>query len=427
MIPLPSFIPPGPDVYLVGGCVRDVLLGRRPTDWDVAVGHDPEAYAAAAAAALGGRVVAIGPPGRRVWRAAARGRIVDVSPIEGGGIRADLLRRDFTINAMAVATAGLEVLDPAGGRDDLARGVIRMVAPTVYEADPVRLVRTYRFQAQLGFSVDPATRESVRRHAALVARPAGERIRDELWKLLGAGGAATAAAAMADSGLLQAVLPEPEEASPGSAHRTVRALFGLDGLAGHPPGIPELNLHSVLAEVTGRRRVLLRLALLLRPLGGDIGRGARRVVCDRLRCPTRERDRIERLLGLQARPAHVCASASARDEVRLFIEAGDAAIDLLLADAAWVRSDPGLTEGAAVHAACLGSLLLRFCREYGRRRAAPSPITGDDLTAGLGLRPGPVVGTILRAIEEERLLRDGFTREEALGFAREVLAAETRG
>jgi hypothetical protein len=171
----------GQDAYVVGGAVRDELLGREVVDLDVAC-PDPEAAARSYAKASGG---AIFPLSERhgAWRVAFRsGRTVDFTPLREG-IEADLATRDFTINAIALPVDAGEPVDPHGGRRDLERRVVRAVSPTVFEDDPLRLLRAVRLEDELGFQLDDATAALVRTHAELVSRPAGERILGELERL----------------------------------------------------------------------------------------------------------------------------------------------------------------------------------------------------------------------------------------------------
>jgi hypothetical protein len=167
--------------YVVGGAVRDELLGREVIDIDVAC-PDPEAAARTYAEAAGG---ALFPLSERhgAWRVAFRsGRTVDFTPLRDG-IESDLATRDFTINAIAVRVDGGDPIDPHEGRRDLEARVLRAVSPTIFEDDPVRLLRAVRLEDELGFRLDDETADRVRAHAELVNRPAGERILAELERL----------------------------------------------------------------------------------------------------------------------------------------------------------------------------------------------------------------------------------------------------
>jgi hypothetical protein len=171
--------------YVVGGAVRDELLGREVIDIDVAC-PDPEAAARTYAEAAGG---ALFPLSERhgAWRVAFRsGRTVDFTPLRDG-IESDLATRDFTINAIAVPVDGGDPIDPHEGRRDLESRVLRAVSPTIFEDDPVRLLRAVRLEDELGFRLDDETADRVRAHAELVNRPAGERILAELERLSATG------------------------------------------------------------------------------------------------------------------------------------------------------------------------------------------------------------------------------------------------
>jgi tRNA nucleotidyltransferase/poly(A) polymerase len=176
----------GEDAWVVGGAVRDELLGRPVLDLDIAC-REPERAARAYARRRGGAVFPLSAH-HGGWRVALdRGRTVDFTPLQGGSIEADLGTRDFSINAIAVPLAGGEPIDPHDGRGDLERRVVRAISPQVFDDDPLRLLRAVRLEDELGFRLDPDTETLVRARAALTARPAGERILDEL-RRLSAGG-----------------------------------------------------------------------------------------------------------------------------------------------------------------------------------------------------------------------------------------------
>ena len=171
----------GEEAWVVGGAVRDELLGREVVDFDIACGR-PEEAARAYAKRSGGAPFPLSER-HGAWRVALdEGRTVDFTPLQDG-IEADLASRDFTINAVAVPLAGGEPVDPFGGRGDLERRVLRAVSPSVFEADPLRLLRAVRLEDELGFRMDDETARLVEAHALLVDRPAGERIYAELVRL----------------------------------------------------------------------------------------------------------------------------------------------------------------------------------------------------------------------------------------------------
>jgi tRNA nucleotidyltransferase/poly(A) polymerase len=171
----------GAEAWIVGGAIRDELLGRPVVDLDVACA-EPAAASRAFARRTGGARFALSER-HGAWRVALDDeRTVDFTPLRDG-IAADLATRDFTINAIARPLAGGSDLDPFGGRDDVASTTLRAVSSTVFVDDPLRLLRAVRLEDELGFALDPVTKRLVREHAALVARPAGERILAELRRL----------------------------------------------------------------------------------------------------------------------------------------------------------------------------------------------------------------------------------------------------
>lgn len=175
----------GEEAWIVGGAVRDRLLGREVVDLDIAC-REPERAARAYVKRSGGAPFPLSER-HGAWRVALEGeRTVDFTPLRDG-IEEDLATRDFTINAIAEPLAGGEPADPFDGRADLEQRVLRAVSSSVFEDDPLRLLRAVRLEDELGFRLDGETERLVREHARLVDRPAGERIYAELVRLEAAG------------------------------------------------------------------------------------------------------------------------------------------------------------------------------------------------------------------------------------------------
>lgn len=185
----------GHRAVLAGGCVRDNLLGRRPSDWDIASSASPEEVLA-----LFPRCVPTGIKHGTVTVLSGGGSVEVTSFRAEGGysdhrrpdsvsfgcpLEADLARRDLTVNAMAMDAAG-EITDPFGGRDDLRRRLLRCVGEPErrFDEDALRMLRTVRFSAQLSFDIEPRTLEAIRALAHLASGLSAERVRDELLKTL---------------------------------------------------------------------------------------------------------------------------------------------------------------------------------------------------------------------------------------------------
>jgi tRNA nucleotidyltransferase/poly(A) polymerase len=171
----------GEEAWVVGGAVRDELLGRELIDLDIAVREPKRAARAFAKRSRGAPF----PLSERhgAWRVALdEGRTVDFTPLPGT-VEDDLATRDFTINAIARPLAGGEPVDPFGGQEDLEARCLRAVRESVFEDDPLRLLRAVRLEDELDVRMDENTERLVREHAGLVTRPAGERIVSELRRL----------------------------------------------------------------------------------------------------------------------------------------------------------------------------------------------------------------------------------------------------
>lgn len=292
------------DAYLVGGCIRDRLLGRPLHDLDVVVPSGGLALARRVANAFGGGYYPLDAgrgTGRALFRSAAGTPLaVDVSEFRGPDLPSDLAERDFTINALAerIAAPG-QVIDLHHGMADLAAGTLRPVSPASIRDDPVRALRAVRLAAELGFSLAPETHDLIRRDGAGLLHIAGERIRDELCKVLVLPSAAPSLQLLDELGLLTLVFPEleplrslPDRAPgvPSGLAHSLEAVRALEGLlaplldpsarpAGLPPAIelwPRLlgalgpSLAGYLLEEVGDLRPRLatqKLAALLHNAG----------------------------------------------------------------------------------------------------------------------------------------------------------------
>lgn len=173
-------LPPG--CHVVGGAIRDLLLGREPLDVDVAA-PDP----LAAARTVSPRVIRLGAEEQlSAYRVVLPGQVYDFAEIVGGAIAIDLFRRDFTVNAMAVDLARDALLDPHGGRRDLDARLVRMVRASNFDDDPLRMLKAVRMAVRYDFEIDAATLEAIRARATRIAEVARERVTYELSVIFGA-------------------------------------------------------------------------------------------------------------------------------------------------------------------------------------------------------------------------------------------------
>ncbi|HSP34185.1 MAG TPA: hypothetical protein VLU46_07720 [Thermoanaerobaculia bacterium] len=186
-----------PDCYIVGGAVRDLLLGIDPADVDIAC-NDP----LACAKSLRPRVIRLGTGDHlSAWRVVDGEHVYDVAEILDRDIDADLARRDCTINAIAVRLGDGELLDPHDGRGDLARRVVRMIAPENFDDDPLRCLKAVRMAVKFGFEIDGATIEAIRTRAPRIMAVAAERVTFELSVIFSSGAFRRAVALLRETGL----------------------------------------------------------------------------------------------------------------------------------------------------------------------------------------------------------------------------------
>ena len=199
----------GERAWLVGGALRDRLLGRPTPDLDVVVDGDVRRAARSLGRGAGGASFELSDQ-FGAWRVVARDRSwqVDITPLQGGSLEADLGARDLTVNAMAEPLAGGELVDPHGGARDLDHKRLRMVSAEAFVADPLRTLRVARLATELGFEIDPDTAAAVRLHAPGLADTAQERVFTELRRIVGADAAVRGLALMDELDLVAAVLPE---------------------------------------------------------------------------------------------------------------------------------------------------------------------------------------------------------------------------
>ena len=190
----------GQQAYLVGGSVRNLLLHEPCTDWDIATGGDAPKLARRLANALGGFYAHMHDKASRVIvKHEQQEMTIDVSPISGTSIEADLHERDFTLNALAVPldnmiqhlTSGdpLALVDPLHGTDDLVAHLLRAVNDTIFQHDPIRTLRAVRLMARYQLTIEPHTAEMLARDASLLKQAAPERVHDELYAILRPDGA----------------------------------------------------------------------------------------------------------------------------------------------------------------------------------------------------------------------------------------------
>ncbi len=408
----------GHRALFAGGCVRDELLGNLPKDYDVATSAKPDEVeklfkrVITVGKAFGVQVVQIGDVNIEVATFRWDGPYLDGRrpvTVEYRDEQQDAMRRDFTVNALFFDPIKQEVLDYAGGREDLAKQVIRAVgvARDRFMEDHLRLLRCVRFAAQLDFAIVPETFAAVKELAHLIKKTSPERVRDELLRILTQSHAHRGFMLLDESGLLPHLLPE------------ISAMKGVEQPPEfHPEG--DVFVHTMkMLEMMDTSSPTLALGVLLHDVGKPrtqtfedrirfnghekVGAEMAAEICARLRLSNAEIDRVVWLVGQHMR---VSAAQEMRESKlkRLIREEGFAELlDLLRIDCASSHRRMDTYEWLRDRAEKLGPEEVR-----------PMPlVTGNDLIA-LGYTPGPKFAEILRAIEDLQLEGVLMTREQAV-------------
>jgi putative nucleotidyltransferase with HDIG domain len=425
----------GHSAYVVGGSLRDVLLGRDPFDWDLATDARPDQILK-----LFDDAVYENAFGTVVVRHA--GELYEVTTFRtdhdytdfrrphrvefGDSVEVDLARRDFTANAVAWGAQSSEapgLVDPHGGRPDIAARILRAVGEPKarFEEDALRMVRAVRLAATLGFTIEPATLAGVEANADLVRYLSGERIQTELSKLLAAERPSVGLRLLADTGLLERISPDlglqrgvPQNKVPG------------EDLWDH-------TLRSV--DAARVDRPVVRLAALLHDIGKPgtfsdghflhhdvVGAELAATLLDQLRFPRAVRERVVHLVRHHMFSYEPNWSDGA---VRRFIgKIGVEAIDDLFA----LREADNLGSGLAPDAGGLGVLRARVMAELEGDVVldrSQLQIDGRDLIEELGLRQGPQLGRILDELLEKVIVDPALNdRATLLLLARSRVADE---
>ncbi len=425
----------GKQALFVGGCVRDLLLGREPADYDVATDATPDEVLAifprtfAVGAQFGVVLVAF------VEDAAAESEILievatfraDASYSDGRhpdevrfsrSAQEDVQRRDFTINGMLLdplAPKGGEVLDYVGGREDLGKGTIRTIgeAQRRFAEDKLRMLRAVRFAARFSFAIEEQTMAAIRKQAAGIGQVSQERIRDELIKMLTEGAARRAFELLDSSGLLPHLLPEvaaykgveqPPQYHPEGDVWT-HTLMMLDGL---PPGVSPTLALGVLLHDVGKPPTFERAPDRIRfNRHAEVGTGMAAHICRRLRLSNEDSAQVQALVANHMRFGD--AGKMKESTLKRFLRLPRFGEHLALHRLDCLSSHGDLT---------LYELAKRKLEETPVEEMRPAPlITGNDLIEA-GYRPGPAFKEMLALVEDAQLENGVRGKEEALALVR---------
>ena len=425
----------GHSAYLVGGCVRDLLLDREPADYDVATSATPHEVIRIfpQTFAVGAQFGVVLVPVRRDTPEGERDNYaIEVATFRSDGAysdgrhpdevqfskdaRLDVQRRDFTINGLLLDPDTREVLDYVGGREDLKLGIIRTIgqAHQRFAEDKLRMLRAVRFAARFGYTIDDQTFAAIRELAPQIHQVSRERVRDEILKMLTEGHARRAFELLDQTNLLEQVLPEIKKmqgvAQPPQYHPEgdvwIHTLMLLEGL---PAGCPKTLALGALLHDVGKPPTFRVAPDRIRFDGhAEIGTKMAEEICRRFRLSNDDTDQV---LSLVANHMRFGSVAQMKDStLKRFFRL------------------PGFEEHLELHRLdCQSShrdlSLYDFAREKFHElppeQIRPQPlITGDDLIAA-GYKPGPQFKELLAAVEDAQLEGSINTKEEAMELVQE--------
>lgn len=452
--------------YVVGGFVRDGLLGKASQDIDIVIDGPALDVARRVADHWGGSFVLLDEQ-NRIARVVMPGGAshLDFSSMRGN-LENDLSLRDFTVNAIALDLSAVRTatkgpfVDPFDGRADLRARRIRAVRDSAFEEDPVRLLRAVRLARQLGFQIDAHTESLVLRHHALISAVAGERVRDELCLLLAESGAGDGLRWLDRLGLLCTVMPElspakgaeqPKEHYWDVFEHSIETVAAVECLLRSAPchqdvlaAVPwseDLASHFTKVVCDGRsRQTLVKLVALLHdvakpqtktfePSGrmrffghGTEGAAIVEGIMERLRFSRREVSLASTMVEHHLRPGQLVGQdmPTQRAIYRYFRDTGEAGVDtvfLNLADHLAARGPLLDVEEFAAHARVAAYML----EKHSQQQTATAPlklIDGNTIMTTFGLGPGPQIGRLLEAVREAQAVGEITSRGQALELVR---------
>lgn len=441
------------EIYLVGGTVRDFYLGNESVDRDIIVmDEDARVFALKLAEFFDATFVPLDEE-NKIYRLVMSDKInyIDITnPIENS-LEKDLMRRDLTINAIAVNIRSGEIVDISGGVTDIKNGCINYVNELNFVDDPLRLLRVYRFQAMYGFELAPETISAVCRYSDLIHKPAAERINYELMKLFNGEFAHVALENMNKTWILEEIFPivkELKQVPPNSHHHldlfhhsieTVKQVQNL-----YNASSDEVKEHLNKIEFGGFSRLAhLKLAAFLHDIGkfstwtieegkhrfikhDDVGAKMSLKILKDLHFSNKQADYISSMIKYHIYPSHVMTSPQITEKIMMrYVRKMDKnsidAVILAQADRLSARG-PEITDEIVERNISSLNMLLRFYLEA-RETLKPLPklLKGDEVMTLLNIKPSRKLGEIMNALHEAQISGDVTSKEHAVDFVKKLV------
>lgn len=435
--------------YLVGGSVRDALIGKNFTDRDIAI-KNAEDFALKVAKTFDGTFIELDPE-NKIYRIVLQDKInyLDISEIQGGNINEDLARRDFSMNAIAINLSNGEILDPFNGQKDIQDRIIHHIKDSNFEEDPMRILRAFRFASTTGFELSDSTKDCIKSFKHLLFTPAKERINYELMKLFGGNNCSKVLLEMDDFGILEELFPQVKEmkkVTPNTHHHldlfhhvveTVRNIEELYSAANDEEkkhlesvdfgGFPRLNhiklagfLHDIgkystwTIEENGRHRFIKH---------DDVGAKMCIPFLRDMKFSKKQIEYISSMIKNHIYPSNVITAEILNEKVmmRYVRKMGSNAIDNIIlakADRLSARGEAITEEIINENINGLDKLLHFYIEKRDSLKPLPKLLDGFEVMKLKEIKQSPELGYILNALKEAQINGDINTKEEAIEFVK---------
>ena len=455
------------DGYLVGGAIRDLMLGKTTTDRDITI-KGAEEFAKKLAVDFCGTFIVLDSE-NKIYRVVLEDKInfFDISELQGETIEEDLKRRDFTINAIAYDLKADKIIDTTGGEEDLKNKVLRHIDDKNFEEDPLRILRAFRFTATTGFSMTPDLEAAIKKYLPLALNPAPERIHYELMKLFGGDYTSKVLLKMDEFELLDKIFPcviEMKKVTPNTHHHldlfhhVIETVRQIEIQYANAP--EEIKEHLVRVDFGGFPRINhLKLAGFLHDIGkfstwtleggkdgcnkyeclhnkpectscsarhrfikhDDVGSKMVIPLLRNLKFSKKQIEYISSMIKKHIYPSSVIIAPELNEKVKMryIRKMGDDVIDNIVL----ARSDRLSARGIDVTEEMIKNnldgleTLLNFYLEK-RETLEPLPklLDGNEIMQILNIKPSPLLGEIVNALKEAQLNGDIITKEDAVKF-----------
>ena len=441
------------EIFLVGGTVRDYYMGLESTDRDIIVmDEDARKFALKLSDLFDATFVPLDEE-NRIYRLVLPDKInyIDVTNPAGDSIEKDLMRRDLTINAIAVNIRTGDVIDISGGVTDIKNKCINYVNELNFVDDPLRLLRVYRFQALYGFQLAPETINAVCKYSDLIHKPAVERINYEILKLFSGEYAHIALENMNKTWLLEEIFPfvkELKQVPPNSHHHldlfhhSIETVKQIQNLYNESSDVVKEHLNAI--DFGGFSRLAhLKLAGFMHDIGkfstwridegkhrfikhDDVGAKMSVKILKDLHFSNKQIDYISSMIKNHIYPSHVMTSVQITEKIMMrYVRKMDTnsidAVILAQADRLSARG-PEITDEIVERNITSLNMLLRFYLEA-RETLKPLPklLDGNDVMKILNIKPSKKLGEIMEALHEAQISGDVITKDHAVEFVKKLV------